>query len=98
MDLSFQRGGGVKAFGARPSGGMRVPAWPYLRTVSAARQSVSPTALAIAGVLRGQDGEGDWIRALAHVFAPRADGVIEAGRLAGSFSPPIASRQQVGQE
>jgi hypothetical protein len=98
MDLSFQRAGGIKAAGIRPAGGMRVPAWPLLRSACAARQAASPTASAVAGVLRGQDGGEDWIQELARMFAPRSDGAVGAVRLAGSFNPLIASRLGVGQK
>lgn len=97
MDLSFLRTGGLKPATNRPTGRPRVPAWPFLRAASAAAQAASPTAQAVAGVLRGQDGKNDWIQELAEIFAPRLDGKIEAVRLAGSFNPLIASHLGVGQ-
>ncbi len=97
MDLSFTRSGGLLAAGARPAGRTRVPAWPFLRAASAAAQAASPTAQALASVLRGQDDLEDWIQGLACIFAPRTDGMIDADRLAGSFNPLIASRLRVGQ-
>ena len=98
MDLSFLRDGGLRVAGVRPSGGMRAPVWPILRAASAAVQSASPTALAVAGILRGQDESEDWVQELADIFAPRSSGMIEAVRLAGSFNPLIAKHFQVGKE
>jgi len=98
MDLSFLRDGSLRAAGVRPSGGMRPPVWPMLRAASAAMQSTSPTARAVAGILRGRDEEEDWVQELASIFAPRSDGMIVAVRLAGSFNPLIAKRFQVGKE
>ncbi|MFB0874687.1 MULTISPECIES: hypothetical protein [unclassified Sphingobium] len=92
MDLSFLRGGGLKPGATRPAGRPKVPAWPFLRAATAAAQAASPTAQAVAGVLRGQDGGDDWIQELAGIFAPRSGGMIEAVRLTGSFNPLIASR------
>lgn len=92
MDLSFLRSGGLKPGHIRPLSRVRVPAWPFLRAATAAAQAASPTAQAVAGVLRGQDGSEDWIQELAGIFAPRSDGMIEAVRLAGSFHPLIANR------
>lgn len=98
MDLSFLRGGGLKPAATRPLSRPRVPAWPFLRAATAAAQAASPTAQAVAGVLRGQDGSDDWIQELAGLFAPRSGGRIEAVRLAGSFNPLIASRLAGGKE
>ena len=92
MDLSFLRTGGLTPANARPLSRVRVPVWPFLRAASAAEQAASPTAKAVAGVLRGQDGSEDWIQELAGLFAPRSDGLIGAVRLAGSFNPLIARR------
>ncbi|MFC3442933.1 hypothetical protein ACFOKF_17305 [Sphingobium rhizovicinum] len=92
MDLSFLRGGGLRPGASRPLSRPRIPAWPFLRAATAAAQAASPTAQAVAGVLRGQDGSEDWIQELAGIFAPRSGGKIEAVRLAGSFNPLIASR------
>lgn len=97
MDLSFLRNGKLTPADAIPAR-LRVPAWPFLLTAAAAEQADSPTAQAVAGILRGRDErDNDWVQALADIFAPRQDGLIEADRLAGSFSPPIASRLRVGQ-
>lgn len=96
MDLSFLRTGGLNPANARPLGRTRVPVWPFLRAACAAQQAASPTAQAVAGVLRGQDGTEDWIQELAGIFAPRSGGMIEAVRLAGSFNPLIANRLAVG--
>ncbi|MFD1105099.1 hypothetical protein [Sphingobium olei] len=98
MDLSFLRGGGLKPAATLPLGRVRVPVWPFLRAATAAAQAASPTAQAVAGVLRGQDRESDWIQELAHVFAPDSSGRIEAVRLAGSFNPLIANRLIGGKE
>ena len=98
MDLSFLRTGGLKPASTRPNGRQRVPAWPFLRATSAAEQAASPTAKAVAGVLRGQDGMEDWVQELAEVFAPRSNGRIDAVRLAGSFNPLVAYRLRVGEE
>ncbi|KQM99135.1 hypothetical protein ASE85_10425 [Sphingobium sp. Leaf26] len=98
MDLSFLRGGGLKPGVPRPLSRPRVPAWPFLRAATAAAQAASPTAQAVAGVLRGQGGSDDWVQELAGVFAPRSGGKIEAVRLAGSFNPLIASRLARGHE
>lgn len=98
MDLSFLRGGGLKPAYTIPLGRARIPAWPFLRAATAAAQAASPTALAVAGVLRGQDGDGDWIQELANIYAPRSGGRIEAVRLAGSFNPLIADRLNGGKE
>lgn len=92
MDLSFLRAGGLTPASAKTAGRPRVPVWPFLRAATAAAQAASPTALAVAGVLRGQDEPGDWVQELANIFAPRSGGMIEAVRLAGSFHPRIASR------
>ncbi|MEJ7934232.1 hypothetical protein WG907_08205 [Sphingobium sp. AN558] len=97
MDLSFLRNG-IKPASIKPVGRPRVPAWPFLRAASAAAQASSPTAKAVANVLRGQDAAEDWIQELAGIFAPRSDGMIEAVRLSGSFNPLVASRLGVGQE
>lgn len=97
MDLSFLRAGGLKPASAQPAARGRVPVWPFLRAACAAQQAASPTAKAVAGVLRGQDGREDWVQELAEIFAPRSGGVIEAVRLAGSFNPLTASRLAVGQ-
>ncbi|SER75008.1 hypothetical protein [Sphingobium sp. YR768] len=98
MDLSFLRGGGLKPGTTRPLSRPRVPAWPFLRAATAAAQAASPTAQAVAGVLRGQDGSESWIQELAGIFAPRSSGKIEAVRLAGSFNPLVASRLAGGKE
>ena len=97
MDLSFLRAGGLTPANARVPGWPRVPVWPFLRAATAAAQAASPTAQAVAGILRGQDGGDDWIQELADIFAPRSNGTIEAVRLAGSFNPLIASRLAGGQ-
>ncbi|MCP1469984.1 hypothetical protein J3E64_001671 [Sphingobium sp. OAS761] len=92
MDLSFFRKGGLDPAHATPIGRPRVPVWPYLRAATAAEQAASPTARAMAGILRGQDSGGDWIQELAEIFAPRSGGVIEAVGRTGSFNPSMASR------
>lgn len=98
MDLSFLRGGGLKPGSTRPADRAREPVWPFLRAATAAAQAASPTARAVAGILRGQDGNDDWVQELADIFAPRSGGTIEAVRLAGSFNPLIASRLIGGRE
>lgn len=97
MDLSFLRAGGLTPASAKVPGWPRVPVWPFLKAATAAAQAASPTAKAVAGVLRGQDGDDDWIQELADIFAPRSNGTIEAVRLAGSFNPLIARRFAGGQ-
>lgn len=97
MDLSFIRAGGLTPANASPAGRARPPIWPLLRAATAATQAASPTAKAVAGVLRGQDERGDWVQELAGIFAPDSNGMIEAVRLAGSFNPHVASRLVVGQ-
>ena len=97
MDLSFLRTGGLKPANAWALSRPRAPAWPILRAASAAAQAASPTARAIAGVLRGQDETGDWVQELADIFAPRSSGMIDAARLTGSFNPLIAEHLKVGQ-
>jgi hypothetical protein len=99
MDLSFLRTGKLTAAGATPAGRMRVAVWPFLLTASAAKQAASPTAQAVAGILRGReaDEKEDWVQGLADIFAPRTHGMIEADRLEGSFNPLVASRLRVGQ-
>jgi len=97
MDLSFLRAGGLKPANARPVSRPRAPVWPMLRAASAAAQAASPTARAVAGVLRGQDEASDWIQGLVEIFAPRPDGVIDAARPTGSFNPVIAQHLRVGQ-
>jgi hypothetical protein len=99
MDLSFLRTGKLTPADATPAGRTRVAVWPFLLTAAAARQAASPTAQAMADTLRGQEGEeeGDWVQALADIFAPREQGVIETEGLVGSFNPLIASRLRVGQ-
>ncbi|WP_340265586.1 hypothetical protein [Sphingobium mellinum] len=97
MDFSFLRAGGLKPAFARPVDRARMPVWPILRAASAAAQAASPTARAVAGVLRGQDEPSDWIQDLAEIFAPRADGMIEAMRPTGSFNPLIAQHLRTGQ-
>lgn len=74
-----------------------MPGWPTLRAASAAEQAASPTARAVAGVLRGQEKREDWIQDLAEIFAPRTQGMIEAARPTGSFNPLIAHHLRVGQ-
>lgn len=98
MDLSFLRGGGLRPGSTRPADRAQEPVWPFLRAATAAAQAASPTARAVAGMLRGQDGTDDWIQELADVFAPRSSGTIEAVRLAGSFNPPVANRLIGGRE
>lgn len=98
MDLSFLRGGGLKPGSTRPADRAREPVWPFLRAATAAAQAASPTARAVAGILRGQDGNDDWVQELADIFAPRSGGTIEAVRLAGSFNPLVASRLIGGRE
>lgn len=98
MDLSFLRTGGLTPAHARPLGRGRVPVWPFLRAATAAAQAASPTAKAVAGSPRGQDGGDDWVQELADVFAPRSGGMIEAVRLSGSFNPVVAGRLNRGQE
>jgi hypothetical protein len=95
MDLSFLRTGGLKP-AVKPAGRRRVPVWPLLRAASAAAQAASPTAQAVAGVLRGQDAAGDWVQELADILAPRSGGDIDAVGLSGSFNPLVASRLRVG--
>ncbi|HKY79850.1 MAG TPA: hypothetical protein VJM09_00070 [Sphingobium sp.] len=95
MDLSFLRAGGLKPANARPVSRPRAPVWPTLRAASAAAQAASPTALAMAGVLRGQERRSDWIQDLAEIFAPRSGGMIEAARPVGSFNPLIAEHLRV---
>lgn len=97
MDLSFLRTGKLTPADAIPVDRTRVPAWPFLLTASAARQAASPTAQAVAGVLRGQEEKDDWVQGLADIFAPRPGGMIDADRLAGSFNPLVADRLRVGQ-
>ena len=97
MDFGFLRAGGLKPANARPVSRPHAPVWPLLRAASAAEQAASPTALAVAGVLRGQDETSDWIQDLAEVFAPRPGGMIEAARPTGSFNPLIAQHLRVGQ-
>ncbi len=92
MDLSFLRTGGLEPAHTRPLGRVRMPVWPFLRAATAAAQAASPTAQAVAGILRGQDEAEDWVQELAEIFAPRSGGMIEAVRLAGSFNPLVASR------
>ncbi|MCI4590606.1 hypothetical protein MOK15_10925 [Sphingobium sp. BYY-5] len=94
--MSFLRTGGLNPANARVPGWPRVPVWPFLRAATAAVQAASPTALAVAGILRGQDLGNDWIQELADIFAPRSGGTIDAVRLAGSFNPLIASRLAEG--
>ncbi|EQB31139.1 hypothetical protein [Sphingobium ummariense] len=98
MDLSFHRSRGLRPAHARPVDRWRIPAWPFLRAVSAATQAGSPTARAVAGVLRGQDGPEDWVEELAGVFSPGSSGVIDAARLAGSFNPLIAGHSRWGKD
>ncbi|HKT77475.1 MAG TPA: hypothetical protein VJQ78_12125 [Sphingobium sp.] len=74
-----------------------MPVWPMLRAASAAAQAASPTAQAVAGVLRGQEKAEDWIQDLAEIFAPRTDGMIDAARPTGSFNPLIAQHLRTGQ-
>ncbi|AMK16553.1 hypothetical protein K663_00800 [Sphingobium sp. MI1205] len=97
MDFSFLRAGGLRPANARPVSRPHAPVWPMLRAASAAAQAASPTAQAVAGVLRGQDQEGDWIQDLAEIFAPRTSGMIAAARPTGSFNPLIAQHLGVGQ-
>jgi len=97
MDLSFLRAGGLKPASARPVSRPRAPVWPMLRAASAAEQAASPTAQAVAVVLRGQDQGEDWIQELAEIFAPRSGDMIEAGRPTCSFNPLIAQHLRVGQ-
>lgn len=98
MDLSFIRAGGLTPANANPVGRVRAPVWPFLRAATAAVQAASPTAKAVAGVLRGQgEQRSDWVRELADIFAPDSSGMIEAVRLAGSFNPCVANRLVVGQ-
>ena len=97
MDLSFLRAGGLTPASARFITRPRIPAWPFLRASSAAAQAASPTARAVADVLRGQGDKEDWVQELAEIFAPRSNGMIEAVRLAGSFNPLVASRLAGGQ-
>lgn len=97
MDFSFLRAGGLKPAYAKPVSRPRMPVWPMLRAASAAEQAASPTARAVAGVLRGQDQPSDWIQDLADIFAPRANGMIEATRRTGSFNPLIAQHFRTGQ-
>ena len=74
-----------------------MPVWPMLRAASAAAQAASPTAQAVAGVLRGQEKAEDWIQDLSEIFAPRTDGMIDAARPTGSFNPLIAQHLRMGQ-
>lgn len=97
MDLSFLRAGGLKPAHARPAARPHAPVWPMLRAASAAAQAASPTAQAVAGVLRGQERQEDWIQELAEIFAPRSSGMIDAVRPTGSFNPWIAEHLRVGQ-
>ena len=97
MDLSFIRTGLV-ARGLGPPNRMVRPVLPFLLAAAGAAQAASPTARAIANVLRGQDRGGDWVQALAHMFAPVAGGMIDAERLGGSFHPLMARRLAVGRE
>jgi len=98
MDLGFIRGGGLSPANARPVSLPHIPVWPLLRATSAAAQAASPTAQAVAGLLRGQEGSEDWIQELAEILAPRSDGMIGAVRLGGSFNPPVASRLGRGKD
>ncbi|BAV65122.1 hypothetical protein [Sphingobium cloacae] len=98
MDLGFIRGGGLSPANARPVSLPHVPVWPLLRATSAAAQAASPTAQAVAGLLRGQEGHADWVQELAEIFAPRSGGTIEAVRLGGSFNPLVASRLRGGKD
>jgi hypothetical protein len=99
MDLSFLRNGKLTPADATPVERMRVAVWPFLLTAPAAQQAASPTAQAMADILRGQeaDEKDDWVQALADIFAPRDHGVIEAEGHEGSFNPLVASRLRVGQ-
>ncbi|SCW64230.1 hypothetical protein SAMN02927924_01880 [Sphingobium faniae] len=98
MDLGFIRGGGLTPANAKPVNWLREPVWPLLRATSAAAQAASPTAQAVAGLLRGQEGDEDWVQELAGIFAPRSGGAIEAVRLGGSFNPLVASRLRRGRD
>ena len=97
MDLSFLRAGGLKPANARPVNRSRAPVWPMLRAASAAAQAASPTAQAVAGVLRAREQTSDWIQELAEIFAPGCDCSIEADRPSGSFNPLIAEHLRVRQ-
>lgn len=98
MDLGFIRGGGLNPAHARPASLPHIPVWPLLRATSAAAQAASPTAQAVAGILRGREENGDWVQELAEIFAPRSNGMIEAVRLGGSFNPMAASRLKGGRD
>lgn len=91
MDLSFIRSGGLKPANAKLIGA-RVPVWPLLRAASAAAQAASPTAQAVAGIVRRPQGGNDWIQELAEILAPRSESVIDAVHLAGSFNPGVAGQ------
>lgn len=97
MDLTFTRKGGLMAGQLQPVRRLRVPAASFLIARAAAAQAASPTASAVAHVLRGQDHGDDWVQELAQIFAPRSGGMIEAVASGGCFNPTIASRLGVGQ-
>lgn len=74
----------------------RPAALPALLAATAAMQAASPTAMAIADVLRGQDGEEDRIQLLARMFSA-GKGAIDAQNLEGSFNSLIADHLTAGQ-
>ncbi len=95
MDLSFSRTREAKITGATPVT-VRTAGLPVLLAASAARQAASPTCCALASILRGQDGGDDRVQALAGIFAPRQNGVVDAACLSGSFHPGVANMMTVG--
>lgn len=98
MDMNFPHRQGVRA--ARPVAllGDQPPDLSILLAVASARQAASPTARCIAAQQDGPDAQGDFIGALAQVFAPRAVGRIRTASLAGCFNPLIAGHLMAEQE
>jgi hypothetical protein len=96
MDMNFPHRQKGQAAGSIALLGDGAPDLSILLAVASARQAASPTARFVA-LEEGQAKlEGDFVRALAQIFAPRRVEKVKAASLAGCFNPLIAGHLGVG--
>lgn len=98
MDMNFPHRRKGHAAGPISLLGDGAPDLSVLLAVASARQAASPTARRIAATEGQAEAEGDFVRALAQIFAPRRVEKVRAASLAGCFNPLIAGHLGAGPE
>jgi hypothetical protein len=98
MDMNFPHRHKGRAAGPISLLGEGSPDLSILLAVASARQAASPTARFIAAEDNGARADGDFVRALAQIFAPRRIEKVKAASLAGCFNPLIAGHLGAGSE